>query len=94
MGKSSNSVATQFNGEQVVHNDDWRKSGSGHPMRVWRQTYRITLDDISFLTGISVASLSRIERYKQTPLIGAAQKIIGISHGNLTPADFFNNDNA
>jgi len=90
MGESLNTAATQLNGEQAINNTHWRQTGSGHPMKVWRLAYRITLDDISFLTGISVASLSRIERYKQTPLIGAAQKIIGISHGNLTPADFFN----
>ena len=58
-------------------------------MKQWRMAFRITLDDISFLTGLSVASLSRIERYKQTPLIGAAQKIINISNGSLTPSDFF-----
>jgi len=62
-------------------------------MKQWRLAFQITLDDISFLTGLSVASLSRIERYKQTPLIGAAQKIIKISNGSLTPADFFNDPN-
>ena len=93
MGKSENQVTAESHGQSPVHNANWRINNSGHPMRAWRNAYQITLDDISFLTGISVASLSRIERYKQTPLIGAAQKIIGISHGNLTPLDFFN-DNA
>ena len=40
-------------------------------------------------TGISASSLSRIERYKQTPLIGAAQKIIKFSKNALRPEDFF-----
>jgi len=90
MGKSASAIATQPHGESAIPFVDWRGKGSGHPMKQWRSAFQITLDDISFLTGLSVASLSRIERYKQTPLIGAAQKIINISNGSLTPADFFN----
>lgn len=94
MGKSANQVAAKRDGEPPVGIPDWRKTGTGHPMKVWRLAHEITLDDISFLTGLSVASLSRIERYKQFPLISAAQKIINISHGCLRPEDFFTNDNA
>jgi hypothetical protein len=90
MGEPENQVAAESNGKPPINFADWRGTDTGHPMKVWRKAYQITLDDISFLTGISVASLSRIERYKQTPLIGAAQKIINISHGNLNPSDFFN----
>jgi len=90
MGEPSITDAAQFNGQPSVNVTHWRHSGSGHPMRVWRRAFQITLDDISFLTGISIASLSRIERFKQTPLISAAQKIISVSHGQLSPADFFN----
>jgi transcriptional regulator with XRE-family HTH domain len=60
-----------------------------HPMRVWRKKNNITLDDLSFLTGFSMASLSRIERYKQYPLIAGAKKIIASSKGYLKPEDFF-----
>ena len=66
----------------------WRR-GEGHPMKLWRQHHKVTLEKIEDLTGISRSSLSRIERYKQTPLIGAAQKIIVASQNALTPADFF-----
>jgi len=89
MGKSQDQGAIEPHGKSAFQFTDWRNSGSDHPMRLWRQAYQITLDDISFLTGLSVASLSRIERYKQTPLISAAQKIINISNGSLTPSDFF-----
>lgn len=94
MGKPANQVAAQRDGEPPVGIPNWRATGTGHPMKIWRQAHQITLDDISFLTGLSAASLSRIERYKQTPLISAAQKIISISHGCLKPEDFFSNDNA
>lgn len=67
---------------------DWR-SGEGHPMKLWRLHYEITLEELEEWTEISKSSLSRIERYKQTPLIGAAQKIISVSENELTPADFF-----
>jgi hypothetical protein len=89
MGEHQNQVATQPNGKPFVGDPNWRGTGEGHPMKVWRMAYGINLDDISFVTGISVASLSRIERYKQTPLIGAAQKIIAASGGRLVPDDFF-----
>jgi len=58
-------------------------------MKQWRKHCNVTLDDLSFLTGISTSSLSRIENYKQTPLIGAAKKIIDASKGSLEPLDFF-----
>ena len=60
-----------------------------HPMRMFRKEHFVTLDDLSFQTGISMASLSRIERYKQYPLISAAKKIIAASGGYLKPEDFF-----
>jgi len=63
--------------------------GHMHPMRTYRKEHFVTLDDLSFQTGISMASLSRIERYKQYPLISAAKKIIATSGGYLKPEDFF-----
>ena len=68
---------------------DWRITQRQHPMKQWRTHFRISLEKIAIETGISASSLSRIERYKQTPLIGAAQKIIKFSKNALKPEDFF-----
>mgnify|MGYP006266853391 CR=1 FL=1 len=72
--------------EQNVGN--WR-DGDGHPLKLWRQANNVTLEKIADETGLSRSSLSRIERYLQTPLIGAAQKIIAATHNELKPEDFF-----
>ena len=67
---------------------DWRIKVE-HPMKLWRTHHGISLEKMAMETGISSSSLSRIERYKQTPLIGAAQKIIKFSKNALKPEDFF-----
>ena len=68
---------------------DWREGKKQHPMKTWRLFKKISLEKMAFETGISASSLSRIERFKQTPLIGAAQKIIKFSKNELVPEDFF-----
>jgi len=68
---------------------DWRVGKKQHPMKTWRIFRNISLEKMAMETGISASSLSRIERYKQTPLIGAAQKIIKFSKNALRPEDFF-----
>lgn len=83
MAEPSNSYSGKHNGGENAN------IANIHPMRIWRKETNMTLDDLSFLTGFSMASLSRIERYKQYPLISAAQKIIAISKGSLKPEDFF-----
>ena len=83
MGKPTNSDTSQSNGGENFN------LGYIHPLRAFRKEHFVTLDDLSFLTGISMASLSRIERYKQYPLISAAQKIIKATGGYLKPEDFF-----
>jgi DNA-binding XRE family transcriptional regulator len=83
MGKPTSSIAAKYNGEPNEN------IGHTHPLRAFRKEHFVTLDDLSFLTGISMASLSRIERYKQYPLISAAQKIIKATGGYLKPEDFF-----
>ena len=83
MAQPASSYSKKRNRES---NDD---VGHIHPMRAYRKEHFVTLDDLSFQTGISMASLSRIERYKQYPLISAAKKIIAASGGYLKPEDFF-----
>jgi len=85
MGKPPDSDTTKHDGKPV---GDVRHTPP-HPMKAFRKKHFITLDDLSFQTGISMASLSRIERYKQYPLISAAKKIIEASKGYLKPEDFF-----
>lgn len=80
---SAKSVSGKADGKS-----DWRIREE-HPMKLWRTHHRISLEKMAFETGISASSLSRIERYKQTPLIGAAQKIIKFSKNALKPEDFF-----
>lgn len=83
MGKPTNSDAAQPNGGS---DGDF---GHIHPLKIYRKKHFVTLDHLSFLTGLSMASLSRIERYKQYPLISAAKKIIEATGGYLKPEDFF-----
>ena len=88
MGQSENQDTAESVGQPIRDEPNWRK-GLEHPMKRWRKHFNITLDSLSFATGLSPSSLSRIERYKQTPLIGAAQKIIAASQNALRPDDFF-----
>jgi DNA-binding XRE family transcriptional regulator len=83
MGKPPNSTATKPDSES---DED---IGHIHPLRAYRKEHFVSLDALSFLTGISMASLSRIERYKQFPLISAAKKIIKATGNHLKPEDFF-----
>jgi DNA-binding XRE family transcriptional regulator len=89
MGQSENQASAESIGQPIGDKPNWRDGVNEHPMKRWRKHFNVTLDDLSFSTGLSVASLSRIERYKQTPLIGAAQKIIVASQNALRPDDFF-----
>ena len=73
---------------EAVGQPDWR-IGTGHPLKKWRKWRKISLEKLAMETEISASSLSRIENYKQTPLIGAAQKIIKYSRNLLKPEDFF-----
>ena len=89
MGKHQSKVTGKSHGGATKSVTIWRGHASDHPMKIWRISAKISLDNLSFITGISASSLSRIERGKQTPLIGAAQKIIVASQGRLKPEDFF-----
>jgi hypothetical protein len=88
MAEQPNPNAAEPQRGPIVDLADWR-SGDGHPLKLWRQANGVKLDWLSVITGISSSSLSRIERYKQTPLVNAAKKIIAATNHELTPADFF-----
>lgn len=89
MEQRANQASAKFVGGAASRKSDWRITKREHPMKQWRTHFRISLEKMAFETGISASSLSRIERYKQTPLIGAAQKIIKFSKNALKPEDFF-----
>jgi DNA-binding XRE family transcriptional regulator len=89
MDKQSNQASGKPKRGSIVSRSDWWSESGVHPMKQWRKHCNVTLDDLSFLTGISTSSLSRIENFKQTPLISAAKKIIEASRGSLEPSDFF-----
>ena len=88
MDQRSNQASAKSVSRAVNRKSDWRIRAE-HPMKLWRTHYGISLEKMAMETGISSSSLSRIERYKQTPLIGAAQKIIKFSKNALKPEDFF-----
>ena len=88
MAKRANKAATKPVSRAVGGQSDWR-IGKGHPLKKWRKWRNISLEKLAMETEISASSLSRIENYKQTPLIGAAQKIIKYSRSALKPEDFF-----
>lgn len=88
MDQRGNQASAKPVGGKNGRQSDWRIRVD-HPMKLWRTHHRISLEKMAMETGISASSLSRIERYKQTPLIGAAQKIIAFSKNALKPEDFF-----
>lgn len=88
MAKRANKAATKSVSGAANGQPDWR-IGEGHPLKKWRKWRKISLEKLAMETEISASSLSRIENYKQTPLIGAAQKIIKYSRNLLKPEDFF-----
>jgi len=88
MDQRSNQASAKSVSRAASRKSDWRISVI-HPMKMWRLHNKISLEKMSMETGMSASSLSRIERYKQTPLIGAAQKIIAFSKNALKPEDFF-----
>lgn len=88
MVQRANTASSEPVSGKVVGQSDWR-IGTGHPLKKWRKWRKISLEKLAMETEISASSLSRIENYKQTPLIGAAQKIIKYSRNALKPEDFF-----
>ena len=88
MDQRGHQAAAKSFGGKANRKADWRVRVE-HPMKLWRTHHGISRDKMAFETGISASSLSRIERYKQTPLIGAAQKISKFSENALKPEDFF-----
>ena len=88
MDQRGHQTSAKSIGKKASRQSDWRIRVE-HPMKLWRTHAGISLEKMAMETGISASSLSRIERYKQTPLIGAAQKIIKFSKNALKPEDFF-----
>lgn len=88
MEQQRNSVTAKSVGSEGESVRDWN-SKSGHPLRDWRKANHFSLETLAAELNISPSSLSRIERNKQSPLIGTAKKIIEISKGYLKPEDFF-----
>lgn len=62
---------------------------SNHPLRSYRESHGISLDNLAASVGASKASLSRIETRLQTPSLGLVERIVGVSGGALNANDFF-----
>jgi transcriptional regulator with XRE-family HTH domain len=64
-----------------------------HPFRSLRKRIDLTLDQVAEITGVSKASLSRIETGEQCPSFDVIRTLISFSsaHGGvLTATDFVN----
>lgn len=65
-----------------------------HPLRVLRAAKDIKLEDLAEISGISKASLSRIETGLQQPSFDMIKKLVAVSADlsdtPLTPDDFVN----
>lgn len=60
-----------------------------HPMSQLRHKKGLTLRDVKSATGISIATLSRIEQWTQFPARGSMLSLIDYYEGALCPNDFF-----
>jgi transcriptional regulator with XRE-family HTH domain len=65
-----------------------------HPLKAFRTARKITIDDVVKETGLSKASISRIERGKQLPSSGSLKRLCQFTGGLLRPNDFFDVDRA
>lgn len=65
-----------------------------HPLRVLRAAKDISLEDLAEISGLSKASLSRIETGLQQPSFDMIKKLVAVSADlsdtPLTPDDFVN----
>lgn len=59
-----------------------------HPLRRYRQDNQISLDGMAEMLGVSSATVSRIENYKQSPNWGLVAQLKKISKGKLVADDF------
>jgi transcriptional regulator with XRE-family HTH domain len=59
-----------------------------HPLRIWRKKNKVSLEELGFRVGMSAASISRIERRKQFPLLSAVTKFMKATNQEIGPVDF------
>lgn len=55
-----------------------------HPIRVYRKSRNLRLEDFAGMVGISGASLSRIERLEQNPPLDVLVRIREASNGEIS----------
>jgi transcriptional regulator with XRE-family HTH domain len=60
-----------------------------HPLKAYRQARKLKMDDVVRATGLSKATISRIERGKQFPSALALNKLREFSGNLLSANDFF-----
>lgn len=63
-----------------------------HPLTAYRKARKLSIDDVVKQTGLSKASISRIERGKQQPSADSLRRLCQFTSGLLRPNDFFNVD--
>lgn len=61
---------------------------SNHPLKSYRLSAGLSLEELAGRVGASKASLSRIEARLQTPSLGLVERIVAVSGGELTANDF------
>lgn len=59
-----------------------------HPLRRYRQERGIKINDLARETHVHKATISRIERGKQTPSVALVRRLISASGGTLSSEDF------
>ena len=61
-------------------------------LKQYRKDNALTLSDMETRTGISAASLSRLENGLQWPSAFVAKTILKATKGKVTPSDFLTED--
>lgn len=65
-----------------------------HPLRAFRKARKIRLEEVVKATGLSKASISRIESGRQQPSADSLRRLCQFTGGLLRPNDFFDVDRA
>ncbi len=63
-----------------------------HPLKAYRKARKIKMSEVVTATGLSKATISRIEAGKQQPSADSLRRLCQFTSGLLRPNDFFDVD--
>jgi transcriptional regulator with XRE-family HTH domain len=66
----------------------YKRGMANHPLREYRKNAGLTLQELSVKTGVSAASLCRIELRQQWPSLKLISRLIKVTRGALRADDF------